>query len=78
MKRGKLKLHPTFEEFLKPIRDRGLPIAQRRFYLSREIALTKQANADLDKAGDVEGRKFGEKYLEILKDIAAKEGLKIG
>jgi hypothetical protein len=71
-------LHPTFEKFLEPIRDRTLSIAQRRFYLSREIALTKQANSYLKEAGDNIGVKFGEEYLAVLKELAVNEGLTIG
>jgi hypothetical protein len=71
-------LHPTFEKFLEPIRDKSLSVAQRRFYLSREIALTKQANSYLEKAGDTIGVKFGGEFLTALKELAVKEGLTIG
>jgi hypothetical protein len=74
---GGTELHPTFEKFLEPIRDKNLSVAQRRFYLAREIEITKQTNAVLEKAGDTIGRKFGEEYLTALKELAAKEGLPI-
>ena len=71
-------MHPTFEKFLEPIRDKKLSAAERHFYVAREIELTKQANAALEKAGDALGVKFGEMYLAVLKELAAKEGLTIG
>jgi hypothetical protein len=71
-------VHPTFEKFLEPIRDKDLPIGQRRFYAIREITLTEQANQQLKQAGDIEGLKFGEEYLKVLRELLAKEGLGTG
>jgi hypothetical protein len=68
-------MHPTFEKFLEPIRDKGLSRGERSFYAYREIMLTNQANAELKGKGDAQGVKFGEEYLRVLNDLIAKEGL---
>lgn len=70
-------MHPTFEKFLEPIRDKSLPIGERSFYASREMLLTNQANEVLKSQGDIEGVKFGEEYLRILRELIANGGLKV-
>lgn len=71
-------MHPTFEKFLELIRDKNLPIGERSFYAAREIMLTNQTNEALPSTGDIEGIKFGEEYLHVLKEQIAKEGLHVG
>jgi hypothetical protein len=68
-------MHPTFEKFLEPIRDKNLPKGARLFYASREIMLTEKANEALKSAGDTEGVKFGEEYLRVLEELIANEDL---
>jgi hypothetical protein len=75
--RGVNEMHPTFEKFLEPIRDKSLPIGERSFYASREMLLTNQANEVLKSQGDIEGVKFGEEYLRILRELIANGGLKV-
>jgi hypothetical protein len=70
-------MYATFEKFLEPIRDKSLPIGERSFYASREMLLTNQANEVLKSHGDIEGVKFGEEYLRILRELIASEGLKV-
>lgn len=70
-------MHPTFEKLLEPIRDKSLSLGQRRFYAIREIELTKQANSLLKSHGDTQGLKFGEEYLNALRELLAKEGLNL-
>jgi hypothetical protein len=69
-------MHATFEKFLEPIRDKSLPIGVRSFYASREILLTEQANEMLNNHGDIEGARFGEEYLRVLKQLITSEGPK--
>ena len=68
-------MHPTFEKFLEPIRDKSLSLGQRRFYAIREIEITKRANSILESHGDAQGRKAGEEYLNALRELLAQEGL---
>ena len=71
-------MHPTFEKFLEPIRNKSLSLGQRHFYAIREITHTNQTNAELKKIGDAEGQKFGEEYLRALRGLLASEGLNVG
>ena len=68
-------MHPTFDAFLNVICDRELSFGQRRFYVIREIELTKQTNNILKNSGDSEGLRFGEEYLKGLRELVEREGL---
>ena len=72
-----MALHPTFEKFLEPLRDKSTPIGARLQYAFREITLTQQANEALRDRGDVQGVKAGEEYLKAIKDLFSAEGINL-
>jgi len=70
-------MHPTFEKFLEPIRDKTLSIGQRSFLATREISWTRQANDIAKETGDTASLKFGEEYLRVLQEVIEREGLRV-